>query len=108
MSKVMKEKGLALNQSKTSYLIMGSKRQVMQARREMEERPLTCGDFATNEKHVEKWLGQHLSSKGLSDSVAETVAAREGNIIGAASEILDIVNDWRARAGFGQGDGTNL
>ena len=101
MEKVMREKGLALNQRKTNYLIMGSRRQVKEARVQMEERPLTCGSFTTNEQQVEKWLGQYISSKGLADSVAETVAAREGKIRGAAMEILDIVNDWRARAAGG-------
>merc|ERR1719509_542175 len=101
VDKVMREKGLALNKSKTNYILMGSRRQVKEARREMEERPLTCGDFVTKEKHVEKWLGQQLSSKGLADSVVETIAAREGKIKGAALEVLDIVNDWRARAAGG-------
>ena len=67
----------------------------------MEESPLTCGSFTTLEKPVEKWLGQILSCKGLADSVEETVAAREGKIRGAALEIADIVNDWRARAAGG-------
>ena len=72
-----------------------------EARRELEARPLTCGEFATSEKQVDKWLGQMISSKGLADSVAETVAAREGKIRGAVVEIMDIVNDWRARVAGG-------
>ena len=45
-----------------------------------------------------KWLGQILSSGGLADSVAETVAAREGKIRGAWLEIVAVINDWRTRA----------
>ena len=92
---------MELNKKKTNYKIIGSKKQVKEARRQMEETPLLCGNFATNERQVEKWLGQHLLSKGLADSVAETIAAREGKVKGAALEILDIVNDWRARVAGG-------
>ena len=56
-----------------------------------------CGDFETKLKNKFKWLGQILSEGGLSDSVAETVAAREGKIRGACLEITAIVNDWRSR-----------
>ena len=57
-----------------------------------------CAKFETKEKQVEKWLGQFLSSLGLTDSVAKTVAARVGKIKGACFEIATIVNDWRAEA----------
>ena len=44
-----------------------------------------------------KWLGQILSTRGLADSVAETIQSREGKIRGACLEISQIVNDWRAQ-----------
>lgn len=56
-----------------------------------------CGEFETKLKGKFKWLGQILSEGGLSESVAETVAAREGKIRGACLEIMAIVNDWRSR-----------
>ena len=45
-----------------------------------------------------KWLGQVLSSGGLSESVAATIEDREGKIRGASLEIGQIVNDWRSQA----------
>ena len=56
-----------------------------------------CGDFETVLKDKFKWLGQILSTKGLADSVGETISSREGKIRGACLEISQIVNDWRAR-----------
>ena len=56
-----------------------------------------CGSFETELKQKFKWLGKILSSKGLADSVTETVSAREGKIRGACLEIAKIVNDWRAK-----------
>ena len=96
MNLVMKERGLALNRDKSVCLIMGSKEQMKAASKEMETNPVRCGEVELKEQEVWKWLGQHLSSKGLGDSVAVTVAAREGRVRGACLEIAQIVNDWRA------------
>ena len=59
--------------------------------------PLMCGKFETHLKDKFKWLGQILSCRGLGDSVAETVASREGKIRGTCLEIAQIVNNWRCR-----------
>ena len=56
-----------------------------------------CGDIETELKESFKWLGQVLSSGGLSESVAATVEAREGKIRGACLEISHIMNDWRSQ-----------
>ena len=39
----------------------------------------------------------NLSSRGLGDSVAETVASREGKIRGTGLEIAHIVSDLRSK-----------
>jgi hypothetical protein len=59
---------------------------------------LFCGDVETKEKQEDRWLGQIISSAGLADSVAKTVATKEGKIRGACMEIAVIVNDWRAQS----------
>ena len=59
----------------------------------LKDQPLLCGNFETKLQDKFKWLGQILSSGGLSESVVETVAAREGKICGACLEISVIVND---------------
>ena len=95
---MMKQRGLNLNSSKSVCLIIGNKKQKMEATRQLEEQPLMCGEFATQEKQCEKWLGQQLSALGLADSAAKTVGNREGKIKAASREIANIVNDWRSRA----------
>ena len=60
--------------------------------------PLLCGGIHTKEKVEDKWLGQIISSAGLTASVAKTVATKEGKIKGACLEIAIVVNDWRAQA----------
>ena len=80
---------------------MGSRKQIQHVWSEIESQPLMCGNVETKIKSSFKWLGQILSSGGLSESVAATVAAREGKIRGACLEIGQIVNDWRAKTAGG-------
>ena len=95
---LMKERGLELNKKKSVCIIIGNKKQKKEATKEMEVKPLLCGDFETKEEQVEKWLGQLLSSAGLADSVDKTVDSRTGKIKAAGMEIAQIVNDWRSQA----------
>ena len=60
-----------------------------------------CGPWEMKIKPVDAWLGQCISSKGLADSVRETVSAREGKIRGACLEVAQIVNDWRSHIAGG-------
>ena len=83
---------------KSICIIIGTKKQKQDATKEIAEEPLICGSFETKEKQEDKWLGQIISAKGLADSVARTVASREGKIKGACLEISIVVNDWRSRA----------
>ena len=43
----------------------------------------------------EKWLGEQISAAGITESAADTVAAKEGKIKAACIEVANIVNDWR-------------
>ena len=90
-----------MNKEKSVCLVIGSKKQKKEISNEFEKQPLECGDFYTEEKQQEKWLGQILSAAGLADCVSQTVAAREGKIRGACLEIAVIVNDWRAQVAGG-------
>jgi hypothetical protein len=97
----VKKRGLKLNEDKSIYIIMGTKKQKEKLKEELRSNPLMCGTTVMNPKEKDKWLGQQLSTGGLADSVAATVAAREGKIRGAGLEIANIVNDWRSQAAGG-------
>ena len=103
VARVMGERCLSLNQGKTVCIILGSKKQKEEVRKEMRRNPLMCGDFETREVEADKWLGQQVSGGGLAASVFATVASREAKVRGACLEIADIVNDWRARVAGGLG-----
>ena len=97
MDRVVKRLNLTLNKDKTFCISMGSKSQRAKIKAELEKNPLKCGDIETELKESFKWLGQILSSGGLSESVNATVQSREGKIRGACLEISQIVNDWRSQ-----------
>ena len=86
-----------MNQKKSVRIIIGSRAQKKKNTKSLETNPLICGDFETKEKQQEKWLGQIISSAGLTASAALTVEAKESKIKGACLEIAVIVNDWRAQ-----------
>jgi hypothetical protein len=98
VNRVIKERGLELNEDKSVCIVVGSKKQRAEATKEMKANPLVCGSVTIREVETWKWLGQHMSAISLADSVAKTVAAREGKVRGAALEISQIINDWRAQA----------
>ena len=80
---LLKQRALSLNRKKSVVIILGSKKQKENASSTLKITPLMCGDFETKEKQEDRWLGQIISSAGLADSVAQTVAGKEGKIRGA-------------------------
>ena len=63
---------------------------------ELDKKPLKCGEVTIKVAEYDKWLGDYLHSAGLAESVMETIRQRTGKVKGAALEIVDIVEDWRA------------
>ena len=96
MDNVVKKLNLKFNEDKTFCIAIGSVKQRRAIEEELGKEPLMCSNFETKLKDTFKWLGQTLSSGGLTESVAATVEAREGKIRGACLEIASIVNDWRS------------
>ena len=98
---LVKQRCLDLNRDKTVFILIGSKQQKEEVRRELRNNPLMCGQFQMKEETVSKYLGQYISSEGLAASVTETVKNRDGKIRGASLEIATIVNDWRSHLAGG-------
>ena len=57
IDKVVKSLNLRLNEDKTSFILIGSKKQKEEARAGLEENPLRCGEFPMKEETVGKYLG---------------------------------------------------
>ena len=93
---VLKQLNLRLHEDKTVCIVMGSTKQRQKIKMELQKQPLMCGSIDTKLKDKVKYLGQILSTNGLADSVAATVAAREDKILAACREIGQVISDWRA------------
>lgn len=94
ISKVMMEKNLRLNEDKCVVITIGTKKRE-KTKIQLKTNPNMCGKSEMKHAEKEKWLGQQISARGLSESVAETVAAKEGKIKAACIEVDNIVNNWR-------------
>ena len=77
-------------------LVWSSTLQKNKVKKELDEKPLKCGDVIIKVAESDKWLGDYLHTGGLAESVLETIRQREGKGNGAAVEIVNIVDDWRA------------
>ena len=96
MTEVMNMMQTELNTTKSGYILMGQRKQIEQARKRLEEQPMTCGEFVMKELKDEKWLGDYLA-EDLKKSVMLTIRKREAKTRRAGFEIMNIVKDYRAQ-----------
>ena len=89
------EKNLRLIEDKCVVITIGTKKQREETKIQLKTNPIMCGKSEMKQAEKKKWLGQQISARGLAESVAETVAAKEGKIKAACIEVANIVNDWR-------------
>ena len=96
MTEVMSLMQTTLNQDKSGYILMGSKKQVEEVRKRVQDSPVMCGSFKMKELKEEKWLGDYLAG-GLKESIMVTIQKRESKTRRASFEIINIVKDYRAQ-----------
>ena len=89
------EKNLRLIEDKCVLITIGTKKLREETKIQLKTNPIVCGKFEMKQAEREKWLGQQISAGGLAESVAETVAGKEGKIKAACIEVANIVNNWR-------------
>ena len=95
MEAVMESKILDFNLDKSCVIIIGSKKRKAEIESELQEHPLMlCGKEMKNVS-MEKYLGDMISSAGLSESVHSTVLKRKGQVVSSIIEIRAVVDDCR-------------
>ena len=83
------EKNLRLIEDKCVVITIGTKKQREETKIQLKTNPIMCGKSEMKQAEKEKWLGQQISARGLAESVAETVAAKEGKIKAACIEVAN-------------------
>ena len=98
LNRMLSERLLKCHPKKTCFVLMGTKKYKERVREEVKYLPLKFGDFSMLEKDQDVYLGDVLSSDGLSASVQSTVAHRLGKVKGAIYEAASILKDYRIQA----------
>ena len=97
-SSLAKEKQLKYHPQKSCYLVYGPEDFKAKVELEALEEPVLLGKEVIHEKQEEKYLGDILSSQGLSASVRATVKDRTAKVKGAIYELRAVSEDVRMQA----------
>ena len=73
---IMDSKALDVNIDKSTYLLVGKKRNIERIRSELKKDPLTYKDSIVKEKTTEKWLGSMINASGVKESTLSTINER--------------------------------
>ena len=72
---------LDYNMKKSGFLVIGGDKERAEIERQLKVSPLTLYNRPVTRKESDKYLGDQISSKGLSDSVKLTVEKRRGSAL---------------------------
>ena len=97
MDSMAKQMTLDLHPDKCCYILYGTKKQKTEARKEIKNSPIQCGNFSLTEKISEKWLGDIMCGEGVGQSALATITEREGRLRKASFEIVALAEDYRAQ-----------
>ena len=92
---IMDSKALDVNIDKSTYLLVGKKRNIERIRSELKKDPLTYKDSIVKEKTTEKWLGSMINASGVKESTLSTINERRFRIQNAIYETISIIEDCR-------------
>ena len=99
LTAMMRERQLTCHPTKTCYLVFGSDKYKEQVKKELEQEPLTFGDFQVRQKESDVYLGDELTAaRGLEASTEATVAKRVARAQGAMFEAKSLIQDFRMQA----------
>ena len=90
MESVMKRKLLNIN-DKSAYLLCGKPDRIKSIQDALKQNPLSIKGEPIKEKVKEKYLGEMISSYGVSHSVKTTIDDRKGRIIASIFELSSII-----------------
>ena len=95
LEEITGKKSLKLNNDKSSYLVMGNKKNRKSLITQLKKSPLTLNDKEMKEEKVIKYLGDSLASS-LEESVHQTVVKRVAIVRHSIYEIRTVIEDTRA------------
>ena len=104
----MESKLLDLNVKKSCFIVIGSKKDAECLSQELVKQPLLLSGNVMQEKTTDKYLGDWISSEGLSASVHITIMDRFSRIFASIVETRAIVQDCRSHVVGGISAGLDI
>ena len=95
LESLMETKLLDFNLDKSCLIVMGNRGKRKQANEQLKSFPVTLCNKAMKVADHEKYLGDILSSEGLSQSVFLTVLRRKPQVINSIFEVNTVIEDCR-------------
>ena len=92
------EKGLKAHESKTTYVIVGTKKYREEMEEESNKNPVLFGKMACQSSVSEIYLGEVIHSQGLEAGVMATIDNRLGKVRGAMYKVKALIEDFRLQA----------
>ena len=92
---VMECKLLDFNIEKSGVLVLGPSKKQKEIIQQLEESPLTLGNKPVKLFETEKYLGDYISSKGLTHGVLTTVKRRKPKVVQSVIETKSVVEDCK-------------
>ena len=91
-------KGLDCHPTKTTYIVIGTKKYKRDIEEQLENNPVVFGSFQCKPKQEDKYLGDMISANGLAASVQATITSRQGKARGGMFEMKAIMEDFILKA----------
>ena len=108
MESLAETKLLNFNLDKSCFVVIGNEKSRRMIHDQLLDNPLIlCGKEMKQEIKA-KYLGDWLSSEGLSDSVAATVKKRKGLVVQSIYEIRAVIEDCRSQVCGGLAAGLDI
>ena len=92
------EKGLKPHPTKTTYIIIGSKKYREEMGNQVISHPVMFGSLTCNPSCSEVYLGEVIHSLGLVAGVEATINSRLGKVRGAMFKVKAMMEDFRLQA----------
>ena len=98
LSKMTTEKGLQAHETKTTYVIIGTKGYRSEMEKEVSADPVKFGRLTCQPSGSEVYLGEVIHSQGLEAGVEATIDMRLGKVRGAMYKAKALIEDFKLQA----------
>ena len=98
LAKMTSQKGLTAHDSKTTFVVIGTKEYRSTMMKEVAKNPVKFGSLTYQPSGSEVYLGEVIHSQGLAAGVEATIDSRLGKVRGAMYKAKALMEDFKTQA----------